>query len=271
MSETASSYYADRALMTWNTTGSGEGTSGEFWYTWDSVPDTFTWDDNYITSWVLEVESKEFNITDSFSKVVTFRRYFEESFNLNDSFAKQVTKNLSETIYLDVQFIQNSASIVYDISVRSASYYDLQDLRTFARQSQIAGYEQGVEFLPGDYDFERAVIGLVVTNNNKDSTIGFKEIDMYTDTPDVMDRGAAEITNSGPNYDSQTGYTKVYYNKPYHLRPNVVAAVVGGSVLSDYIIDPNDFTNTYFRVKLVAKSDYSTPTTGNLLWKATGY
>lgn len=271
MSETAESYYADRALMTWNTSGSGEGTSGEFWYTWDSVPDDFTWDDNYITSWVLEVQSNEFNITDSFSKVTNYRRFFTENFNVTDLFSKQLTKNLFETLYLTVDFIQNSASVVYDVSVRSASYYSLQEIRTLARQFQIAGYEPGVEFLPGDYDFERAVVGLVVTNNNKDATIGFKEIDMYTDTPDIIDRGDTEITNSGPNYDSQTGYTKVYYNKPYHTRPNVIAAAVGGSVLSDYIIDPNDFTNTYFRVKLVAKSDYTTPTTGTLLWKATGY
>ena len=94
---------------------------------------------------------------------------------------------------------------------------------------------------------------------------------MYVDTPDIVDRGSINITNSGPNYDSSTGYTTVYLNKPYHFVPNVMAAVVSGTQLGDYIFDPDGFTNTSFRVKIVVKGSPTTATTGTLLWEAIGY
>jgi len=225
-----------------------------------------------------------FSISDSFEKSTTSNRVFEETLSIQDSYTKTFNKTFNESLPIQVSYIQNSLAVIYDITVRSASSYDLRDIRDFARQSQVAGYEPGVEFLPGDYDFKEAIVGLVLTNTTG-SKIGFKEIDMYTDTPDVVDRGTVEITNSGPNYDSTDGYTTVYLNKEYHFVPNVTATVVSGTTLAEPFFDPDGFTNTSFRVKLIESAGggtvsgstlivgggSTTQVTGTLLWKAVGY
>lgn len=263
----------DTTDITWNNSA----------YTWDTVPESYTWDYciitgfNVVTDYILTVQ-------DSFTKATTNNRVFSESLPVRTSYTKEFTKALFENLPIRDSYIQNSASVIYDVSLRSAGSYNINDIRTLARQFQVAGYEPGVEFLPGDYDFKDAIVGLVLTNNSG-SKIGFKDIDVYTDTPDIIDRGEIEITNSGPNYDAETGYTTVYLNKPYHFVPNVTATVVSGNDLAEPLFDPDGFTNISFRVKLVESTGGSTvsgstliigggstsETTGTLLWKAVGY
>lgn len=245
---------------TWNNTG----------YTWNTVPQEATWDDCYITGHTITAEY-ELLVEESFDKITYYRRVFEEDLDIGDSFKKTLNKYLKENFNIKDSLIQNSNSIIYDIVLRSAANIDLSKLRTIARQAQVAGYEEGVEFLPGDYEFKDAIVGVVITNNTATKRIGFKTLDTYVDTPDIIDRGSIIITNSGTDYDSATGFTTVHLNKPYHFVPNVVAAVVSGTELGDYIFDPGGFTNTSFRVKIVKKGDPTTLTTGTLLWEAVGY
>lgn len=245
---------------TWNNTN----------YNWDTVPVEATWDNCNITGHSIVAEY-ELAVIESYTKATTFDRRFTETFDLSDSYTKTLTKPFIETFNLKDYLVQTPPCVIYDVVLRSSANLDISKLRTIARQAQVAGYEEGVELLPGDYNYRDAIIGLVVTNNTGTKKIGFKNIDMYVDTPDIIDRGSINITNSGANYDPTTGYTTVYLNKPYHFVPNVLAAVVGGTQLGDYIFDPNGFTNVSFRVKIVLKSDHTTATTGTLLWEAVGY
>lgn len=239
-------------------------------YTWDSVPADTTWDNCVITGHTLIAEY-ELAVMDSVEKKTSYIRTFTDSLNIIDIYGKTLDKLFIENLNIKDNYIQNPPSVIYDIVLRSAANMDISKLRTVARQAQVAGYEEGVELLPGDYNYRDAIVGLVVTNKTGNKKIGFKNIDMYVDTPDIIDRGSVVITNSGANYDPVTGYTTVYLNKPYHFVPNVLAAVVGGTQLGDYVFDPNGFTNISFRVKIVLKGDHTTATTGTLLWEAVGY
>ena len=257
-------------------------------YTWDDVPAAYTWDYCIITGYMI-VTDYSLDIGDSFSKVTTSNRLFTETLPINTSLTRTFNKYLEDNLDLSVSYVQNSSSIIYDVSLRSAGTTNINDIRTLARQFQVAGYEPGVEFLPGDYDFKEAIVGLVLTNNTA-TKIGFKEIDMYTDTPDIIDRGTVEITNSGPNYDPLSGFTTVTLNKKYHFMPNITASVVGGNDLAEPYFDPTGFikhedSSISFRVKLAVSSGNSSvsgttliigsgstsATTGTLAWKAVGY
>lgn len=265
---------ASESAITWNNTI----------YTWDSIPSSNTWSSNHLTGHSLVAEYL-FTIEESYEKVDTYVRNFSETLPVNDSYDKEVFKEIIETLPLTDKFVQNSLATIYDVALRSAANVDLSKLRTIARQSQIAGYEEGVEFLPGDYEFKDAIVGIVVTNKTTNKKVGFKSIDAYVDTPDIIDRGTIEITNTGDNYDPVTGYTTVYLNKVYHTVPNITASVVSGTDLAEALFDPNGFAVDSFRVKLVVSSPGNTventtlvlgggttsQTTGTLLWKASGY
>lgn len=261
---------------------SGSSLNWNSGYTWDSLPSDFTWNSNTLTGYNITVQSS-LGITDSGASGSVNKRETTETIPLEDSIKNSITKVLVENLRITDFFVRNSGGVLYDVTVRNnADSYTVDDLGQMAR-SQVGGYEPGVEFLPGDYDFKEAIIGLVVTNNSQ-KKIGFKEIDMYTDTPDVIDRGTVTITNSGDNYDPVTGYTTVYLNKEYHTVPNITASVVSGNTLAEPVFDPNGFSTTYFKVKLVLGGGNNSVsgttlmlngnpliTTGTLLWKAAGY
>lgn len=256
--------------------------------TWDSLGD-YTWDSCDLIGTFLTV-TYDLELTESLTKNADHTKIIEENLTLKDTISKGFNLAFNEYLKLQPNLLQNSSSVIYDVSLRSAGGLGLNDIRTLARQFQVAGYEQGVEFLPGDYDFKEAIVGLVLTNNTTQK-VGFKEIDVYTDTPDIMDRGEIEITNSGTNYNPLDGYTTVYLNKKYHNIPNITATAVSGTAVATCVFDPNgyyrdpDTSIIRFRVKLtksvtgnyinnttlVLGGGTTTPVTGVLLWKAVGY
>lgn len=260
--------------ITWNNTV----------YTWDSVPSYNTWESNHVTGHSLFVEYL-FTVEESFEKETKYIRRFSENLPIKDNYNKGLVKEIHETLPVIDNYIESSSSVLYDLALRSAANVDLSKLRVIAKQAQIAGYEEGVEFLPGDYEFQDAIIGVVVTNKTTNKKVGFKSIDAYVDTPDIIDRGTIEITNTGDNYDPITGYTTVYLNKLYHTVPNVTASVVSGNELAEVLFDPNGFAIDSFKVKIVVSASNNTventtlvlgggtteQTTGTLLWKASGY
>lgn len=268
-----------------------DGTTALTWdnndFTWDTLSASLTWNTAETVGTTVTV-TYNLALTETFEKVTTSTREFTETIGLSDSFSNSTTKEIIESLVLSSRLVRGSSSVIYDVALRSAGTMNLNDIRTIARQAQVAGYEPGVEFLPGDYDFQEAIIGLVLTNNTG-TKIGFKEIDVYTDTPDVIDRGTVEITNSGSSYDPTDGYTTVTLNKEYHTMPNITVTAAGGTDLAEAMLDPNGFSQVgtviSFRVKLVKSTSNNyvdnttlvlgggttTPVTGTLYWKAVGY
>ena len=148
------------------TSGTTELTWNNSLYTWDTVPADATWDDCYVSGHIITAEY-DFIVDETNEKATEYHRLIEETFNITDGYSKIINKNITVSLPIEDRLVRNSNAVMYDVVLRSSANIDISKLRTIARQA-LAGYEDGVEFLPGDYEYKEAIVGLVLTNNSSD-------------------------------------------------------------------------------------------------------
>jgi len=197
--------------------------------------------------------------TVAFSEVykdtIAFNRIFSETVTLLDRLVKNYGMKKYEAIQLVDDIIRNANAVLSDLVFTDAAI----TLDEFvARTSSPEGYEQFKDFIPGDHNYQKALIRTVVETYATGGRPYLNKWMLNVDVPDVKDSGSTSIS---------AVTTKVYFNRTFIEPPEVQITLRGGTRGLPCIIN---ITPEYFEVELV------NPTTneliaGSLSWSATGY
>lgn len=136
-----------------------------------------------------------------------------------------------------------------------------------AMSSKATEYDEFREFNVGDYEYEKALIRIVVKAGSTQSQPLISNVVHNVDVEDVIDKGVVSITDT-------TSATKVRFNKFYYNAPFVQVSVNGGSSANNNVVasivatDKQDSYGRYFEVELLSGG---ARVTGLISWVSTGY
>ena len=157
--------------------------------------------------------------------------------------------------------LQASNAILNNIFARHGEITSLEDFNKLVNQAP--GFTEFIPFKVGEYDYEEALVKIVVRSKADQGKPTINNLTMHVDIPDTDDRGTANITTT-------TDVTRVLFHKHYYNPPEVNVVLLGGNtgsgVLTPYI---TTVTKTYFEVEI--RNASLNRVTGSISWFAKGY
>ena len=201
---------------------------------------------------------------ESFNRNVTFVRGLAELARIGDGLTRDIGKNPAEDIALYDAYVRASNSYIESVQVVS-SFKEMDDFMAMADTPPM--YEQFTDFNVGDYEYEKALLRLLVVSKATQAQPLLYDVSPHVDIDDTDDKGQLEIKDT-------TAATKVYYNKHYYNAPEVNAMVKGGTgattpVPNILTTDGQDDKGRYFEIELLNSS--GNRTTGIVSWVAKGW
>lgn len=141
----------------------------------------------------------------------------------------------------------------------------LADMRSIAKNGAPVGYDTFRPLIPGEYTYEKALVGIRMQKNNLEHIIGFEGAVLNVDVEDVVDKGTVEVTSTDPNNPTVVRYNKWYYNKPEELMFSI----------SDFsepcVVEVLTSDDKQFSIMLKSTVDSTKYVTGTVHWLANGY
>ena len=201
---------------------------------------------------------------ESFNRNVAFVRGLAELARIGDGLTRDIGKNPAEDIALYDAYVRASNSYIESVQVVS-SFKEMDDFTAMADTPPM--YEQFTDFNVGDYEYEKALLRLLVVSKATQAQPLLYDVSPHVDIDDTDDKGQLEIKDT-------TAATKVYYNKHYYNAPEVNAMVKGGTgattpVPNILTTDGQDDKGRYFEIELLNSS--GNRTTGIVSWVAKGW
>lgn len=207
-----------------------------------------------------------FSVVDKYADKFIANRLFKENFSINEHLEKQVTLTKQELLDFYDCLIRAADGVLSNIEVQEnpltlAEFKNLLDTAP--------GFSRFMEFKVGEYEYQEALVRLIISAGVKQSKPSASGVVMHVDIPDTDDKGVVEITDT-------TVATKVYFNKFYYNPPEVVVTLKGGSSANGVMIpnivstDGKDDAGRYFEVELWDEN-WSARRTGMISWAAKGY
>lgn len=200
--------------------------------------------------------------SDTFGRQVDFKLKIEEVISSIEGVAMEYGLEINEAINLLDSYITNVKAVLSNIAIREGE----MTLADF--QNAIAtppGYNTFRDFVVGDYEYQKALMRIVINAPATASQPVIKDVVPYVDIEDTDDKGEVTITQTATA-------TKVYFNKFYYNAPEVNVTLKGGSGA----ITPNIVSTTgqdeggrYFEVELLNSS--GARVTGTFSWTSKGY
>lgn len=145
-----------------------------------------------------------------------------------------------------------------DLKVMTGSSMpNLNALRNMFESSAPPGYDGFRPFIPGYYDFQKALFRHVV--RSKTGTPILSGVQYTVDMPDVVDRGQASVA---------AGQLKqVYFNKRYTVPPEIGHTAIQMNEYAVVNIESKDETGFVFSLINAAGEKVA----GTISWNSTGY
>ena len=193
----------------------------------------------------------------------TFRTFAEKA-SLYEHMRRDLGGGYSEAVAVDDRFLRALDGIIEEVAVRKGGMTadEFQQL-----VNQPTGYERFIPYIVGEYEYQKALVRLVVMPGSLGAEPAVYNVVVHVDIDDTVDRGTAVIT------DTSTA-TMVRFSKHYYTKPEVTVTLRGGST-ADGTILPNvteisrDKDGYYFTVELL-KAD-GTRAKGTVTWQSVGY
>ena len=173
------------------------------------------------------------------------KRFTKEYISLID--AVFTNKNI---VFSDVDFRDNGLS--------------LEELKRIAINGTPIEYEDARPLVPGEYTYEKAIVGIRMRTFNLSTKLGFYKAILNVDVEDIVSRGSVEVTSTDINKPTRVEYKKFYYNPPEEIMFNVTefSEPCTVEVLTK---TTKEFT---FMLRSTVTNNY---VTGKVSWLATGY
>jgi hypothetical protein len=137
--------------------------------------------------------------------------------------------------------------------------------------NQAPGFTQFIPFKVGEYDYERALVKIVVRSKADQSKPTINNLTVHVDIPDTDASGTVAIKSTELSEPKRVWFEDVsrHYYKHYYNPPEVNVLVIGGyagEVLTPYI---TSITTTYFDVEI--RNASGVRVAGTISWFAKGY
>ena len=191
--------------------------------------------------------------------VTLFWRGVAEAISLGDAEAKASARFSSETLVVADALLRHANAVLADLAVRSTTM-DEADFRALLADKGPLGYGRFRDLVPGDYEYSKAIIGLLLSAPVTGDRTAIADAVLNVDVPDVRDRGTASVPIAG---------ITIVFTRSFADPPEVqVTLKAGGTPSLPEIIS---ITTTGFSVRLVDAADGVTPVAGTVSWSALGY
>ena len=161
--------------------------------------------------------------------------------------------------------LENANAVLSDITLFSGK---MEEKMFLDRINTPIGYGMFTDFYVGDYEYQKAILRLIVTTDSTDSVANLFNMVMNVDIPDTDDRGSVDIIDT-------TAPTKVHFNVHYYHPPEVSVTLKGGNTESGVLIpnlvslDREDVDGRYFEAELLTITGERA--TGSFTWVSKGY
>ena len=164
--------------------------------------------------------------------------------------------NVSESIHVTEEMRKKAKAIISDLLIRNVDLTQA-DFEQMLRASGAAGYEEFRSMIEGDYEYQKAIIK-VIMNSSGNASPRSNVLKLTADLPDISDSGSATI--SAVN-------TRVNFTRTFTVPPEVVGTQVGGALIGSPRITSIDAAGFY--IELVNAGN--TLIAGTISWRALGY
>jgi hypothetical protein len=216
----------DEATKKWDSTGTNQP--------WDTYGNKGGWKISTV---------RNLHIIETTSSLM--KRFTKEYISLIDAIF--TNKNI---VFSDVDFRDNGLS--------------LEELKRIAINGTPIEYEDTRPLVPGEYTYEKAIVGIKMRTFNLSTKLGFYKAILNVDVEDIVSRGSVEVTSTDINKPTRVEYKKFYYNPPEEIMFNVTefSEPCTVEVLTK---TTKEFT---FMLRSTVTNSY---VTGKVSWLATGY
>lgn len=220
---------------------------------------------DYIYKTARLLKKEDIALVDNMLRHWILERIFNEDISAQEFWMKHVKTYKEEAFELFDVMIQACDVILDDILITEGG----MSLEQFEETLKTApGYTSFIEFKVGEYEYQEALVRVVLENQISQTQPSVSNVSMHVDIPDTDDRGTAEVTDT-------TAPTRVYYNKFYYNPPEVICTLIGGSTANEYVAPAiletfgKDDTGRYFEVEL--RNTVGERVTGTIRWVSKGY
>jgi UDP-N-acetylglucosamine 2-epimerase (hydrolysing) len=211
-------------------------------------------------STVAAIEPELLAFAETYSDLINWIQANSESFGIASVRSAAMGKLANTLVALRSALLRNATGVFGDVSIRNSAI-TLTDFIRLVATRHPEGYAEMKQFLPGDYRFQDAIVGIVVEPiSGANSDIAVLQAKTTTDVQDLHDRGSASISTAG---------LTINLNRVYTVPPEIQVTVTAGASLA--IPQVTTITTTSFFVRLYQASNPANPVAGSISWSAIGY
>lgn len=209
------------------------------------------------TSGIFLNTPESLKITEAQSRVTSFIRGFLDTIGVSESLSKDISLTPNEFVHFVDAFIQNARAVFSEMNIN----IDELSLESFTSllsgESTPAGFSKFSTMVDGDYEYQRALIKVVLTSLEQ-SQARLKNLDIIVDVPDINDGGTTIVPVGG---------TTVYFSRQFTSKPAVVAHLKAGVVIGvpKVVLVELD----HFVIDIISMTGESVG--GTVSWEAEGY
>lgn len=233
-------------------------------YEWEFIPTQFaTWDETN-RNWDATIVNQPwdtFGIAGGWHISTTRELHFDDS----DSNAGLVGYTKDRLIFEDFH-LDNDYN---DYAIQQVEFQNkklsLAEIRNIAKNGSPLDYEEFRPLIPGEYTYEKALIGIRMRRNTSNVVVGFEGAVLNVDVEDVVDKGTVEVTSTDPNNPTVVRYGKWYYRKPEELMFSV------SNYSEPCVVEVLTSTDKQFTIMLRSTINNTRYVTGTVHWLANGY
>ena len=229
-------------------------------YSWEFVPTELTTWDEATKEWDSTGTNQPWATYGNKGgwKVSTIR-------NLHLSEKSQISMEgfTKEYISLIDAVFTNKNAVISDVDIRDNGL-SLEELRKIALNGTPVDYEDARPLVPGEYTYEKAIIGIKMRSHDLSTKLGFYKAVLNVDVEDIVSRGQVKVTSTDINQPTRVEFNKFYYNPPEEIMFNITEFSEPCTV--------EVLTKTTKEFTLMLRSTVTNNyVTGTVSWLATGY
>ena len=207
----------------------------------------------------VKADTETLLLADTLERIAAFRRDLADEVSLAENTAKGHGHFSAEGFAFADALLRHANAVLADLGVRSTPM-DGATFRDLVAARGPLGYGPFRDLVPGDYEYAKALIGLLLSAPVTGERVAIADAVLNVDVPDVRDRGTASVPATGAT---------VVFNRSFTNPPEVQVTLKAGGAPA--LPEITAITTTGFDVQLFDAADGVTLVAGTVSWSALGY
>lgn len=204
-------------------------------------------------------------ITPAITVVGSFEREGNTGLGLVPAYFRSITVEHTETLTLLPRLLRPANARFFNASIRSRALSG-DELTRHLTGFAPADHTPFQNFLPGDYTFQQALVGIRLSAPANVDTPAIFDTVVNTDLPDIVENG--QLTTVVTTSPANNGWSAVLFNKDFNHVPSVLVTPLSGAEAVTW--ETRNITVDGFEVRTLSLSSAS-PVGGIVVgWTAIG-